>query len=181
MAKKKASTKFVCNACGYESPKWMGRCPNCSEWNQMVEFVEAKVQKGRTSFNHTEEMESQQALPLSKITSETEQRILTDMPELNRVLGGGLVKGSLVLVGGDPGIGKSTLLLQVSAQLTTAKRKGLYVSGEESIKQTKLRAERLNVDGDLLYVYAQTDLEVISKTIQTLQPEFVVIDSIQTI
>ncbi|MGE8076089.1 DNA repair protein RadA [Listeria welshimeri] len=178
MAKAKRTTKFVCQACGYESPKWMGKCPNCNEWNQMVEALEPS-KKLRSAFNHTGE--PSKATPITQIASEEEARVETNMPELNRVLGGGVVPGSMVLVGGDPGIGKSTLLLQVSAQLTLTNKKVLYISGEESIKQTKLRAERLQVSGDNLYVYAETNLEAVQETIDFVKPDFVVIDSIQTV
>ncbi|EPF0021861.1 DNA repair protein RadA [Listeria monocytogenes] len=178
MAKAKRTTKFVCQACGYESAKWMGKCPNCNEWNQMVEALEPS-KKSRSAFNHTGE--TSKATPITQIASETEKRVETNMPELNRVLGGGVVPGSMVLVGGDPGIGKSTLLLQVSAQLTLTNKKVLYISGEESIKQTKLRAERLQVSGDNLYVYAETNLEAVQETIDFVKPDFVVIDSIQTV
>ncbi|TYU24879.1 DNA repair protein RadA [Listeria monocytogenes] len=178
MAKAKRTTKFVCQACGYESAKWMGKCPNCNEWNQMVEALEPS-KKSRSAFNHTRE--PSKATPITQIESETEKRVETNMPELNRVLGGGVVPGSMVLVGGDPGIGKSTLLLQVSAQLTLTNKKVLYISGEESIKQTKLRAERLQVSGDNLYVYAETNLEAVQETIDFVKPDFVVIDSIQTV
>ncbi|MBC1540889.1 DNA repair protein RadA [Listeria seeligeri] len=178
MAKAKRTTKFVCQACGYESPKWMGKCPNCNEWNQMVEALEPS-KKSRSAFNHTGEVAK--ATPITQIASEEEARVETRMPELNRVLGGGVVPGSMVLVGGDPGIGKSTLLLQVSAQLTLTDKKVLYISGEESIKQTKLRAERLQVSGDNLYVYAETNLEAVQETIDFVKPDFVVIDSIQTV
>ncbi|HAB7638756.1 DNA repair protein RadA [Listeria monocytogenes] len=178
MAKAKRTTKFVCQACGYESAKWMGKCPNCNEWNQMVEALEPS-KKLRSAFNHTGE--PSKATPITQIASETEKRVETNMPELNRVLGGGVVPGSMVLVGGDPGIGKSTLLLQVSAQLTLTNKKVLYISGEESIKQTKLRAERLQVSGDNLYVYAETNLEAVQETIDFVKPDFVVIDSIQTV
>lgn len=137
------------------------------------------VKKSRSAFNHTGE--PSKATPITQIASETEKRVETNMPELNRVLGGGVVPGSMVLVGGDPGIGKSTLLLQVSAQLTLTNKKVLYISGEESIKQTKLRAERLKVSGDNLYVYAETNLEAVQETIDFVKPDFVVIDSIQTV
>lgn len=178
MAKAKRTTKFVCQACGNESPKWMGKCPNCNEWNQMVEALEPS-KKSRSAFNHTGE--AAKATPITQIASEEEARVETRMPELNRVLGGGVVPGSMVLVGGDPGIGKSTLLLQISAQLTLTNKKVLYISGEESIKQTKLRAERLQVSGDNLYVYAETNLEAVQETIDFVKPDFVVIDSIQTV
>ncbi|MBC1419227.1 DNA repair protein RadA [Listeria fleischmannii] len=179
MAKAKRSTKFVCNSCGYESPKWMGKCPNCGEWNQMVEALEPSKKATRQTFTHTGK--ASKATRITDVVSELEKRVQTNMPELNRVLGGGVVVGSMVLVGGDPGIGKSTLLLQVSAALTLAQKKVLYISGEESVKQTKLRAERLQVSGDNLYLYAETNLEAIQETINFINPDFVIIDSIQTV
>ena len=139
MAKKKA-TKFVCQACGYESPKWMGRCPNCGAWNQMMEELEVDKndRQNRVSMTgQTAKAEAIQDITVSKVP-----RVKTELNELNRVLGGGVVPGSLVLIGGDPGIGKSTLLLQVSAQLNIAGGKVLYVSGEESASQIKMRADR---------------------------------------
>ncbi|MDW0116720.1 DNA repair protein RadA [Sporosarcina thermotolerans] len=178
MAKRK--TKFMCRDCGYESPKWMGRCPGCGEWNTMDEEVEIISKGPRGAFKHTETIQ-QKAMPIGSIQTSEEPRIKTDLGELNRVLGGGIVPGSLVLIGGDPGIGKSTLLLQVSSLLANQKQRVLYISGEESIKQTKLRAERLGVTSDELYIYAETDLARIHETINDVQPKFVIADSIQTI
>ncbi|WP_025782842.1 DNA repair protein RadA [Sporosarcina sp. D27] len=178
MAKKK--TKFICKSCGYESPKWMGRCPGCGEWNTMDEETEI-VQKGpRGAFQHSDAVK-QKAMPINAVAIEDEPRIRTEMEELNRVLGGGIVPGSLVLIGGDPGIGKSTLLLQVSALLANQQERVLYISGEESIRQTKLRAQRLGVLSDELYIYAETDLALIHDTIDNVKPKFVIVDSIQTI
>src|SRR6478735_10880658 len=139
MAKRK--TKFACQECGYESAKWMGKCPGCGEWNKMVEEVEVTGATRRGAFAHSQNGTGLLAkpMPINSIEMENEPRILTDLNELNRVLGGGVVKGSLVLIGGDPGIGKSTLLLQTSAQLAMKQNKVLYISGEESTKQTKLR------------------------------------------
>ncbi|MBS4221061.1 DNA repair protein RadA [Bacillus sp. FJAT-49711] len=179
MAKKK--TKFMCQACGYESAKWMGRCPGCGEWNQMVEEVDIIGKQPRRSFQHTSTEEVSKASPITSIETENEPRVTTELKELNRVLGGGVVPGSLILIGGDPGIGKSTLLLQVSAQLAAVNPKVLYISGEESVKQTKLRADRLNVSSPELYIYSETNLEMIHQTIENLSPQFVVIDSIQTV
>lgn len=171
----------MCKSCGYESPKWMGRCPGCGEWNTMDEEVEVVVQKGpRGAFQHTDNVR-QKAMPISAIETMEEPRIGTDLDELNRVLGGGIVPGSLVLIGGDPGIGKSTLLLQVSALLANKGLRVLYISGEESIRQTKLRAERLGVASDELYIYAETDLSQIHETIADVEPQFVIVDSIQTV
>lgn len=176
----KTKTKFVCQECGYETTKWMGRCPSCSQWNTLVEEMETPAAgKGeRRSFN---ENNNQQPQSITKIAGDQEPRIKTSMEELNRVLGGGIVPGSLVLVGGDPGIGKSTLLLQVSAILAARQKKVLYISGEESIKQTKLRADRLHVTSDTLYVYAETDMDFIEKAIDNIKPDLVIIDSIQTV
>ena len=179
MAKQK--TKFMCRDCGYESPKWMGRCPGCGEWNTMDEAIVAKPVKGTRGTFQTGEEELSKAIPITSVETKEEPRVETDLGELNRVLGGGIVPGSLVLIGGDPGIGKSTLLLQVSAMLAEAKERVLYVSGEESIRQTKMRAERLGVKSDELYIYAETDLSRIHETIYQVKPNFIVIDSIQTI
>lgn len=178
MVKKK--TKFICQSCGYESPKWMGRCPGCGEWNQMVEEVEMTGRQKKT-FIHSESSRISKPSPLITVQSTEEPRTTTNMKEFNRVLGGGIVAGSLVLIGGDPGIGKSTLLLQISSQLASGGHKVLYISGEESAKQIKLRADRLNVDSSNLYIYSETNLELINLAIEQLNPEFVIIDSIQTV
>lgn len=179
LAKKK--TKFMCTGCGYEAPKWMGRCPGCGEWNTMIEDVEI-VQKGpRGAFQHTVSKSQQKAMPIISIETQEEPRVQTELQELNRVLGGGVVPGSLVLIGGDPGIGKSTLLLQVSALLSNQGHRVLYISGEESIRQTKLRAERLGVKSAELYIYSETNLEFLHQTIEEVQPKFVIVDSIQTV
>lgn len=177
MAKKK-TTKFVCQACGYESPKWMGRCPNCGSWNQMEEEIVADKNDRRSRVSmtgKTAKAEAIQDINVSKVP-----RVKTELKELNRVLGGGVVPGSLVLIGGDPGIGKSTLLLQVSAQLNLAGGKVLYVSGEESASQIKMRANRLGVKGADFYIYPETDMGAIRQTIEDLKPDYVIIDSIQT-
>ncbi|MFC4411831.1 DNA repair protein RadA [Chungangia koreensis] len=180
MAKKK--TKFMCQSCGYESAKWMGRCPGCGQWNTMVEEVEivSKAKGPRGAFQHSSTV-SQKATPIMTVETAEEPRIETEMDELNRVLGGGIVPGSLVLIGGDPGIGKSTLLLQVSALLSNRGLRVLYISGEESIRQTKLRAERLGVQSPELYIYSETNLELINQTIEDVNPAFVIVDSIQTV
>ncbi len=179
MSKKK--TKFSCQHCGYESAKWMGKCPGCGSWNSMVEEIEDKGSSRRGAFSGATSTKRQKPESITQIQSTTEPRIYTKSQEFNRVLGGGIVRGSLVLIGGDPGIGKSTLLLQTSAQLAMNGQKVLYISGEESIKQTKLRADRLDITASELYVHAETNLELISDTISTMKPDFVVIDSIQTI
>ncbi len=178
MAKRK--TKFMCKDCGYESPKWMGRCPGCGEWNTMNEEVEVVSSGPRGTFQHSENVR-QKAIPISQVEMIEEPRVKTELNELNRVLGGGIVPGSLLLTAGDPGIGKSTLLLQVSSLLANQGHRVLYISGEESIRQTKLRAERLGVLSDELYIYAETDLEQIHHTIEEVKPRFVIVDSIQTI
>lgn len=179
MAKKK--TKFVCQDCGYESPKWMGKCPGCGAWNTLVEEMEAPVSSRRVVFATGMQSEVAKPRPITNVETINEARITTKFQELNRVLGGGIVDGSLVLIGGDPGIGKSTLLLQVSSQLAESSYQVLYISGEESQKQIKLRADRLQVSSDNLYVYSETDLQRIVLHVEEMSPSFVVIDSIQTI
>ena len=180
MAKKK--TKFICQNCGYESAKWMGKCPGCSEWNTMTEEIEITANKNqrRTAFTHSDQTMAKPTA-ITSIGTEQEPRVLTESNELNRVLGGGIVPGSLLLIGGDPGIGKSTLLLQVSAQLANHNYDVLYISGEESVKQTKLRAVRLGVTSNHLYVYSETDMGMIEQAINEMNPNFVIIDSIQTV
>lgn len=178
MAKKK-SVKFQCMACGYESAKWLGKCPNCQAWSQMEEVSEFD-----TSLTIAQKVDFTgnvaQALPIKDVLYTKEARLSTQMDEIDRVLGGGVVAGSLVLIGGDPGIGKSTLLLQLSSQLHKMGEKVLYVSGEESASQIKMRAERVGVkDGDF-YIYPETDMTAIVKAIESLQPKHVIIDSIQT-
>ncbi len=169
-------TIFVCQQCGKESLKWLGRCPNCHEWNS---FVEKTVTAPTTSFQSVSPVNPPQEL--SQVVIEATDRFPLPLAEFNRVLGGGLVSGSLVLIGGDPGIGKSTLLLQASALIAQAQGKVVYVSGEETLHQIKLRSERLGVRGEKLYLLAETDLEVILNQVEQLQPRLVVIDSIQAI
>nr|WP_279011058.1 DNA repair protein RadA [Vagococcus fluvialis] len=177
MAKKKKN-EFVCQECGYISPKYLGRCPNCGNWNTLVEEIiqEQATRHSRVSLTG----ESTKPQKLNQVTFKTGKRVQTDLEELNRVLGGGVVPGSMVLIGGDPGIGKSTLLLQVSQQLSKIDDNVLYVSGEESAEQIKMRAERLDSENNNFYVYAETDMEIIKQTIEQLRPNYVVIDSIQT-
>lgn len=165
-------------ACGYQSPKWMGKCPNCGAWNQMEEVVEHKAKGPKTAI--TESVSSERVEKLKNITKETTPRSTTHIREFDRVLGGGIVPGSLILIGGDPGIGKSTLLLQVCA-LLSKDSSVLYISGEESVRQTKLRADRLKEDAGELSVYAETNLQIIHETVKKIEPKFLVIDSIQTI
>lgn len=176
MAKGKTSTVFFCQSCGYESPKWMGQCPGCREWNT---FVEETVEKKSAAKAH-ERRAAGGPVCLSSIETKDEERVTTQMQELDRVLGGGIVPGSLVLVGGDPGIGKSTLLLQVCQKLADDGHEVLYISGEESLKQIKLRAERIGQFSDKLRLFCETNLELIGDTIRSSKPEVVIIDSIQT-
>lgn len=174
----KIKTKFACQLCGYETPKWLGKCPGCSSWNSLVEeIVDNRQRKGALSSSG----DSNKAMPIGEVRSEKEPRMSAGMEELNRVLGGGIVPGSLILVGGDPGIGKSTILLQMSHFLANDQHRVLYISGEESTKQTKLRAERLGADGEQLFVFAETDIERIEREIDALDPKVVIIDSIQTV
>lgn len=176
MAKKKVI--FECMACGYQSPKWMGKCPNCGGWNQMEEIVEQKAASPKHGVRSRDNVAKVQKL--NDIQHENTPRIISKSAEFNRVLGGGIVNGSLVLIGGDPGIGKSTLLLQVCAALSQSYNV-LYITGEESLNQTKLRAERLDEDSSQLNVFAETDLEVIHENVKQLKPDLLVVDSIQTI
>ncbi|MBE6795125.1 MAG: DNA repair protein RadA [Ruminococcaceae bacterium] len=173
----KTKTLFVCNNCGYETAKWFGKCPSCSEWDTMEEQVVIN-EPAKGSRNHLSSAPGK-ALPLSKIDSSNEIRYNTGIGEFNRVLGGGLVKGSLVLICGDPGIGKSTILLQI-CELLNRDLSILYVSGEESAYQIKMRAQRLNVSSDRLSIMCETDAEIISEYIKSEKPDVVMIDSIQT-
>ena len=177
----KVKTVFVCSECGYESPKWMGQCPNCSEWNTLEEEIIAdkKAAVGTMTSTAVKKVISQ-AKTLSDINITDEQRYVTEISELDRVLGGGIVKGSVVLLSGDPGIGKSTILLQI-CQSMSDRLNILYVSGEESAVQIKLRAKRLGVDGDNVTVMSQTDTQAICEYIMVQKPDLVMIDSIQTL
>lgn len=178
MTKSKKSTVFFCQNCGFESAKWMGQCPGCREWNT---FVEEQVSTAALKKNGTQGSTARQkSAVLSEITMEKEDRISTGMQELDRVLGGGVVAGSLTLVGGDPGIGKSTLLLQVCRNFSDAGAKVLYISGEESLKQIKMRAERIGSFNDNLLLLCETNLSLIEDTIRSRKPQIVIIDSIQT-
>lgn len=176
MARGKTSVYF-CQNCGYESGKWLGQCPGCREWNTFVEEMVDKKSLGKAKHLGGE---SAQAVPLSAIEMTQDTRISTEIGELDRVLGGGIVQGSLVLVGGDPGIGKSTLLLQVCRNLSRQNIKVLYISGEESLQQIKIRAERIGTFTDSLSLLCETNLEQIENVIEREKPQIVVIDSIQT-
>ena len=175
MAKEKSI--FFCSNCGNESPKWLGKCPACGEWNTYTE-ERMKVSKNARSLLPQSKLESH-PLKLSEIKQESLERLSMPSGELNRVLGGGLVPGSIILIGGEPGIGKSTLVLQNMIRIRS--RKVLYVSGEESAQQLKMRAERLGVDGGECYIVCETSLEIIFQHINNSNPGIVVIDAIQTI
>ncbi|MBP1558797.1 MAG: DNA repair protein RadA [Oscillospiraceae bacterium] len=172
----KSKTVYVCTQCGCQLPKWQGRCPDCGEWNSIVQ---EELQVSPASANRRSAAVTMEAQPLSAITADEGQRLKTGIAEFDRVLGGGIVPGSVVLLCGDPGIGKSTILLQVCHHLSQ-QNKVLYVSGEESLRQIKLRANRLNINGDDLLLSAATDAASIVESIKALQPDLVVIDSIQT-
>lgn len=175
---KKAKTQFECQHCGYISPRYLGKCPQCGSWNSMVEekIQDTSDRRSRTTLTG----QKMQPTKLADVVPKKEPRVQTQLGELNRVLGGGVVPGSMVLLGGDPGIGKSTLLLQVSQQLAATGGKVLYVSGEESAEQIKMRAQRLGVVDNEFYLYAETDMHDISRAIENLEPDYVIIDSIQT-
>ncbi len=176
MATSKAKTAYVCSNCGYDSPKWLGKCPGCGEWNT---FVEERIQPARGRAAKGRLVKSTAPVRLSEIEITSEQRVHMPSEELNRVLGGGLVAGSLTLIGGEPGIGKSTLLLQNI--LSIRNRRILYVSGEESASQLRLRADRLGKVADNTYILCETSLDAIFEHIGNVKPELLVVDSIQTI
>ncbi len=173
MAKK--TTAFFCSECGYESAKWLGQCPGCREWNT---FVEEPVTKTGRAVRITN---TKKPSLLKDISTKEEARMTTGFGELDRVLGGGIVRGSLTLIGGDPGIGKSTILLQVCKNLSDQGRRVLYISGEESLKQIKIRADRIGQFNDNIRLFCETDLELIEQTLRDEKPDVAVIDSIQTI
>lgn len=178
MAKGKSVSVYFCQNCGYESAKWMGQCPGCREWNTLVEEVVEKRALGKGK-SLGEDAAARRPVNLSQIAYEQEARISTGFAELDRVLGGGVVPGSLVLVGGDPGIGKSTLLLQVCRKIS-GKQDVLYISGEESLQQIKMRAERIGDFSERLTLLCETNLELVAKVIEREKPKIVMIDSIQT-
>lgn len=175
----KIKSVFFCQQCGYESAKWMGQCPACREWNTFTEEpVAVKDTKRASGISGTGK--TAEPLPISKITGEKESGISTHMSEFDRVLGGGVVPGSLVLIGGDPGIGKSTILMQACANMAADGHEILYISGEESLIQIKMRAQRIGRMSDSLKFMCETDLEAIEATLMRIKPACVVIDSIQT-
>lgn len=178
---KKVTTVFFCQECGHESSKWMGQCPACKKWNTFVEEKVSVTGSGMGGASKTAAVrEAQKPVELSAISLNDGERMMTGIAELDRVLGGGIMQGSLILVGGDPGIGKSTLLLQVCRQLSLAGRKVLYISGEESLKQIKLRAMRIGEFQDNMLLLCETNLGLVEDAIRRVNPEAVIIDSIQT-
>lgn len=176
MAKEKSL--FFCKECGYEVTKWQGQCPGCHEWNTLVEAPAVKSGKGKAAAHRMSS--ASKPSRINEIETQEESRKATGMPELDRVLGGGIVPGSLILVGGDPGIGKSTLLLQMCRMLSQQKMKVLYVSGEESARQIKMRAERIGEFTDDLYLYSETCMGTVLQAVEEILPEVVIVDSIQT-
>ena len=171
----KIKSKYVCQNCGYETAGYLGKCPECGSWSSFVEEISAPV------VNKPEVFDTTPPMPLSAIKMNSEIRMSTNISEFDRVLGGGIVQGSLVLIAGDPGIGKSTILLQTSGELCKNNKKILYVSAEESASQIKLRAERLGVKSENLYIYPQTNFELIKQHIESMKPDLVIIDSIQAV
>lgn len=173
----KVKSKYVCQNCGYETAGYLGKCPECGSWGSFVEEVSAPVEKK----TEVEVFDTTPPMTLDEIEMNSEIRMSTNISEFDRVLGGGIVQGSLVLIAGDPGIGKSTILLQTSGELCKNGKKVLYISAEESASQIKLRAERLGVKSNTLFIYPQTNLELIKKHIEGMKPDLVIVDSIQAI
>lgn len=169
----KELTRFVCGECGFESPKWLGKCPGCHCWNTLTEEVVRKNQAAKKP--------EARALPLPMISTEESSRFSSGIAELDRVLGGGIVPGSLILLGGDPGVGKSTLLLQAADNISRSAEKVLYLSGEESLKQIRLRAQRLSITGDQLYLINEPDVDLLEHYLSQIDPRLLIVDSIQTV
>ena len=178
MAKSKAKTVFFCKECGYETPKWMGQCPGCHQWNTMTEEKVSPMSKG--TGKRGDNLPRQELTGLFEVSMEEEDRSSSGIPELDRVLGGGIVKGSLTLVGGDPGIGKSTLLLQICRYQANSGKKVVYVSGEESLKQIKMRAQRLGGFKQNVFLLCETDINAAAEAVREAKPDMVVVDSVQT-
>ena len=178
---KKAQSIYVCNSCGYETPKWLGKCPSCGDWNSFFEQKVVNEKESKYGLSESGKGEKKIVTPkaLNKIEGKVATRSSTGIEELDRVLGGGIVKGSLILLGGEPGIGKSTLILQVCNKIK-GEGQVLYVSGEESGEQIKLRADRLSINNDDIMFLGETDISVVNETIDELSPKLVIIDSIQT-
>lgn len=174
----KIKTKYVCQNCGYETAKWLGKCPECTKWNTFVEEIDDKSVKKETFIV---DKSSSKPVTINSIRSKGEERFSTRIKELDRVLGGGVVKGSLVLVGGDPGIGKSTMLIQVSSNVAESGKKVLYITGEESESQIKMRAQRLGINSNNLYIFAENNLSLIEAQLDKIDPEMIILDSIQTV
>lgn len=175
MSKSSAKVVYVCKECGKESLKWLGKCPDCNQWNTFSEMtIKAEVALRRTG---------PAALPqeLSRVEIEAKDRAPLPLPEFNRVLGGGIVAGSLVLISGDPGIGKSTLLLQAAASIANAQKTIVYVTGEETAQQIKIRAKRLGLKGEGLFVLSETDLDAVIEQAENAAPSLLIVDSIQTV
>ena len=170
---KKTKTKYICSNCGYESLRWIGKCPECDSWNSFTEEIIEENKRAPKPYKGKIQIQK-----IQDISAKETDRIITGIAEFDRVLGGGLMPGSVILLGGDPGIGKSTLAMQTTSKLND---KVLYVTGEESTKQIKIRSQRLNLKSDNFYVLAETNLSVILSAIKELKPAVVVIDSIQTI
>lgn len=175
----KSSTKFICQQCGFESVKWMGKCPDCGEWNSFAETVVESV-RGSTG-RGSSRVGVAMPVPLTEVQAIAHKRSATGSPEMDRVLGGGLVPGSLVLLGGEPGIGKSTLLLQVAGDLALRAGGVLYVCAEESPQQIRMRAERLGIQTPELLLLAETDIEAIAQAAEQAKPSLMIVDSIQTV
>ncbi|HWI54845.1 MAG TPA: DNA repair protein RadA [Desulfobacteria bacterium] len=175
MAAAKSKTRFVCRECGHQESKWLGRCPGCGTWNSMIEELNTDKVKRSVVFSESK------PIPITTVSDVSEQRIFTGCGELDRVLGGGIVPGSLILIGGDPGIGKSTLALQAASAVADRQGLSLYVTGEESAQQTRMRALRLGVMSENLYVLTETSLEHVKNYAEKLSPKLIIIDSIQTV
>jgi DNA repair protein RadA/Sms len=175
---KQSNTIFICQSCGFESRKWLGKCPECGEWNSLIEERLVTTRKGRSGNGFR--LREAKAVAYSEIESQDDTRISSGVSEFDRVLGGGIVPGTLVLLGGDPGIGKSTLLLQVADKLSGTGKTVLYLSGEESERQIKLRGERLRIAAPHLLLLPETNLENILREVERVQPAAIVVDSIQT-